>query len=130
LGLKLELIFASRIGADATLGLASVFAPLFAPLFASVLASTFSPVFTADVAVVADDRLGAGSGVELDIDVASVPLKPEGADDGCLATMEAICVAVEIGIAFTPIEVPQVRLHSTRQCREIWLGPTRDSAIV
>jgi len=115
LALDLELRFASSIGMDATPGFTSGFTSV----LASVLGSTFAPAFAADVAVVADEGLGACSGAEPDMDVASVALKPEGADDGGLAAMEAISVAVEIGITFTPIGVPLVRLHSTRQCREV-----------
>jgi hypothetical protein len=106
-------IFASRIGIDT------------APGFTLTVALGFAPAFASDVEVVAGrDGPGGSSGADLDMDVASLAPKLAGTDDagmndGGQVAVEAAGVAAGMEIASTRIAVPRVRLHSTRQWREV-----------
>lgn len=79
--------------------------------------------FDADAAT--RDWLGRCSAREPKMEEASATPKLE--DSGGLAAVEAACFAIEIGSATTCIGIPQVRLHSTRQSRDVleWPGTHR-----
>ncbi len=95
-----------------------------APDFVPDSAPTFAPNLESDLAVVVvvADWSPECSGAELDMEEASVALKLEEADDEGLAAVGAARVAAGMGIAFTCIGVPRVRLHSMRQWRRVRFG--------
>ncbi len=141
LALNWELTFASRNGIDAAPGFALIVTLGFASVFATIFSPTFAPVFASEVEVVAGrDGLGVSSGADLDMEVASLAPKLEstdnaGTDDavtnaGGRVAVQAAGVAAGMGIAFTCIAVPRVRLHSTRQWRGVRRRRGRCAAMV
>jgi hypothetical protein len=121
LGLDLESTFVAGFETSPVPVFALSVVPSTVPNFVSNFVPTFVPICAPncepDSAVVsaAAGRLPVCSAAELDMDDASVALKLEDADDGALAAVEAACAATGMGIAFTCIAVPPVRLHSARQ---------------
>jgi len=117
LGLDLESTFVAAFETSPvpvfSLSTVPNFVSNFVPIFVPTCASNCEPDSAAVSA--AAGRLPVCSAAELDIDDASVALKLEDADDGALAAVEAACAATGMGIAFTCIAVPSVRLHSARQ---------------
>jgi hypothetical protein len=130
LALNWELTFASRNGIDAAPGFALIVTLGFASVFATIFSPTFAPVFASEVEVVAGrDGLGVSSGADLE------STDNAGTDDavtnaGGRVAVQAAGVAAGMGIAFTCIAVPRVRLHSTRQWRGVRRRRGRCAAMV
>jgi len=89
------------------------------------LALRFGPVLEPELdsdSVTAADCFWKCSDSELEMDETSVAPKLEGVDDEGWVAAKAAGAAAGMRIASTRIEVPNVRLHSMRQWREIWRG--------